>query len=765
MSINLDLRTQEYQVFSTELENIELMKKNFVFGKNGAGKSTLCRMIQKQFISEFDIFTYAGFEHILEDKKLNAVVLGEENIAVKKEIDCIEQKISVCLQKKEDLELQIKSLQWIEEYRVLEIVKNPLANLLDSYVQRYNIQLDKIDSFCISSAKELKEHSNPRITKTTYSKNDYKNDIPKAINLTIGEFKECKSILTDPKKEYIPLKDNFIEINLVSVCSEVNEILSYEVKPSIILEELKESPDKKEFAEKGLRIHQAGDNCAFCGNEVTKDRIENLKSFVSVGEIKSHLQKIESKIKELNELITRIKAFKELDKDRFYSSLNEKLLIVNDEIRAIKMHYVTSLNSYITSLKEKERRLFSSIATIEQENPIGFNTVDLKIRELIEENNNWTANISSKQKDAMEKLRLHYVASTLSKKDAYKTGWLGFEIENHELNRLDLEKDACKKRIRDELKKIAGSSIDNRKDTLFFINNELTNLLIEKEKILHQTKNTSKLISTINEKLKSSGKTNLELVLVKDSESIEHYEIRDGDDRRSIEKLSTGEKNIIGFLYFIESLSDEDKRKKPSRIILFDDPMNSNDDVMQYLIISELQKLYNDKAREKYDSKRDYFICLTHNVHFYLNVQPHGNFKESKLVDGKMRKISKYDKNGFYRIEDGFIKRITSQKDDFSTHYESLWLELWTLYEANLLNSMLNSMRRIIETYIRFNKIEPVRFYEGKEEHKKLFDVNSHSIDDHSMETVGKNKQELIEMFKALFDQNNAQAHFDTHWK
>jgi len=86
------------------------------------------------------------------------------------------------------------------------------------------------------------------------------------------------------------------------------------------------------------------------------------------------------------------------------------------------------------------------------------------------------------------------------------------------------------------------------------------------------------------------------------------------------------------------------------------------------------------------------------------------------------------------------------------------------LYTNDLLNSILNSMRRIIETYTKFNKINPVKFYHNKEEHKKLFDVNSHSIDDLSMELIGKSKSELLDMFKDLFESNDAIEHFNTHW-
>lgn len=303
--------------------------------------------------------------------------------------------------------------------------------------------------------------------------------------------------------------------------------------------------------------------------------------------------------------------------------------------------------------------------------------------------------------------------------------------------------------------------------TINYVKNQISSKEILKKEIINRTKNTSQLVEIINDKLKRSGKNELELILQKDENEVEHYQIKDGDNTRPIDKLSTGEKNIIAFLYFLESLSDLERKTIKPKIIMFDDPMNSNDDTMQYLIIAEMQKLYRNGYQDKFNSRKDYFICLTHNVHFYLNVQPYGNFK--KLVpaedgDGKEEK-DKYQLHGFYRIEQRNFKPINSEREDFNTHYACLWIELGSLYSTNLVNSMLNSMRRIIETYLKFNQISPDSFYKNNEQHRKLFDVNSHSIDDHSTEALGKEKEELVEIFERLFNENGAASHFRNHWK
>lgn len=354
----------------------------------------------------------------------------------------------------------------------------------------------------------------------------------------------------------------------------------------------------------------------------------------------------------------------------------------------------------------------------------------------------------------------------LNEKENYKKDWRGYEIEFHELERVENDRLKIQEEIVNTIIKLEGSKDKLEENTVLYLDSEIKKANEEKEAVLKETKSTYKFVQIINNKLKKAGKYNLELTLNKDADGIEHYLVKDVNEKvRSIDKLSTGEKNIIAFLYFLESLSDVEKQNDKNKIIVFDDPMNSNDDTMQYLIITEMQKLYTDKYKDKFKSQKDYFICLTHNAHFYLNIQPHGNFKDKKLIDEKLVEISKYDKNNFYRLENGKFKLISSQKEDFNTHYELLWIELHSLYESNLLNSMLNSMRRIIETYIKFNKINLVNFYKDKEEHKKLFDVNSHSIDDHSMETIGKDKDTLIAMFKEVFETNNAIEHFRTYWK
>ena len=77
---------------------------------------------------------------------------------------------------------------------------------------------------------------------------------------------------------------------------------------------------------------------------------------------------------------------------------------------------------------------------------------------------------------------------------------------------------------------------------------------------------------------------------------------------------------------------------------------------------------------------------------------------------------------------------------------------------------MLNPIRRICETFEKFNSIGSKEFYKDNSEIKKYIDVNSHSIDDLEADLNGKGKEQIIGMLKKLFDDNNYAGHYSKYW-
>ena len=114
---------------------------------------------------------------------------------------------------------------------------------------------------------------------------------------------------------------------------------------------------------------------------------------------------------------------------------------------------------------------------------------------------------------------------------------------------------------------------------------ELDNLEKELNSLLSRSVDESVAAERINKYLRGLGEQSFQLILV-EGEQKGQYAVQDMQgNKRSISTLSTGEKNIVAFLWFMLDLENPDKLTEKQRIIVFDDPMNSNDDTTQYLII------------------------------------------------------------------------------------------------------------------------------------------------------------------------------------
>ncbi len=328
------------------------------------------------------------------------------------------------------------------------------------------------------------------------------------------------------------------------------------------------------------------------------------------------------------------------------------------------------------------------------------------------------------KKEARAKLKLNEVSIELKENNYY-------EIES-ELEKIKFHKEKIQ--------------------TIF--DNKQEKLSVEKEKLkslLSKTVDESKAAENINKLLKRLGNQSFTLINVNEDGQKGQYSIKGYDEElRDIETLSTGEKNIVAFLWFMYNLENIKLKTSNDTVIIFDDPMNSNDDTVQYLIIAKIQELLKNIG------DRQIFI-LTHNVHFYLNARYlwwNGHKKET------------YDKTTIHLFKNGVKTQfnfINNEEDDLKTSYDALWSEVKWLYIRRKPEMMLNPLRRIFETYLKFNNIKDA--YLDDIEARKLFNVNSHSIDDLEVDLNGKDERQLMEKVKYIFDDIGGKDHFDHYWK
>lgn len=691
-------------------------KITFIFGKNGTGKSTLASLLKKQII-DYDVRCFQGFDDIVgQDKRLNAVILGEENNEIEQQIKNYESEII----KKEDF---IKEI----EKEINESRENPdnLWKKVDDKKSELFLQKKKINNFYSDSARKIKNLNNPQVSSTSYNTNDFQSEIEKAKLLTKDEIEECrKNLKTDEKKAN---EICFKKVDFDKLLQDTNVLLLKKVQEKEIIPEIHRSIEKTSFAEKGLSLHNPNEKCSFCGATISNDRYEKLKKYFSADEVQNFRNQLNKHIDLLNIEIKNVQGI-EFNLNNFYSEYIEVLNETKCDFDKKRDNILDFLNQLKNITDNKLKMLFEESKELKIDVPDSFEQEILSYNDIVSKNNN--SSLKEMKFSSMNILRYHEIQVCL--KD------FNYKNEMEALSKLEAEFNEKKAIIDNESKKIEE------------LKNEISQLKKGITELQLKTKNEKILVDEINKKLELY--VNFELEYIEGIEKKGHYIVKckETGEHRNITQLSMGEKNIIAFLYFIQKINEIDNPKSSySKLVVFDDPMTSNDEAMQYLIIEELDKLI---ARF---SDRDKIIIMTHNNHFYLN---------SKY------KYESYRKNIFLRfISDGkktIIIRINNSDEDFKTNYEALWKELEFIYLNAPYDSMLlNPIRRIIETYTKFNSIKKSDMLSHVSGAEKLFNVNSHSIDDLEAELNGKNRKEILNMMKKCFEEEGALNHFKQYWK
>lgn len=708
----------EVEVFKSDQLDLD-RKITFIFGKNGTGKTTLTERL-KRMSDDYEVSVFKGFSDIIdENNRLNAVVLGEENTELNRRIDTIKAEIE---SKNSDIEAIMTNL-----------TKPDDDSISNFWTKREDAKKDflasqkKVNSIYSKVAARIKNMDSPRVAPTSYNKNNIQEDMHDAatlpenvVNQYVNTIKsEVKSapILTFPKIDFENLK------------AEVNDILEKTVTERVKISRLENNAQKREFVEMGYKIHKKGEYCAFCGNKIDDNVWSELESYFSADEVKVFQDEIQRKISEIKELIEQIDSI-EIESSNFYPEYITKAKEIEQQFSKMRVEIHAFLKVLVDELDEKQKYLFEIRGKIKEGYTSNLADIENEYAALQKKNNE--NDLAVKQQEAISKLRKHYAKKYLDEFE-YDSALMEMKILEKQYKTYADEYDT-------EQKKISG--IGGLEDVIKALEKDISILQ-------SSTKNEIILAKNINAKLKHM--VSFELVHVEDEGSKGFYRIKNSITglQRDVTELSTGEKNIIAFLYFIEKLDEvKETHTDKERIIVFDDPMSSNDDGMQYLIIEELQNLM------KRLSRTDHFVLLTHNKHFYLNVK-YGH---------------KYDTDRFIRFQSDGNKTLfitfNKEKDDYKTSYELLWSELKLLYEIDTVSAdlLLNPIRRIIETYTKFNAINKGRFCASVDGAMKLFNVNSHSIDDAEAELNGKTKNEIIQMFYDCFAENNMSNHFKSLW-
>lgn len=489
-------------------------RANFIYGRNGTGKTTIANEIRTQLGDEFDVYMFSNFNSVSNNNKLNAIALGIENAEIDEEIAEVDKEID-----------QLKTLLGDDKEN------GSLLHDLNEQQKEYDELRKEVDGFCTKTASKIKKMSKPQIAPTSYNRNNLKREIDSAKLLSKDEVQTNELILSDTPKNIIT-SINLPDINLKNITEAVNSILTESIEEERLLSmptDLRANVKKQNFAIQGLKVHQSSNNyhdelCAFCGSKITDERWRLLVQLFD-----NQATDIENQINDIEGVISRtIKNIESITlptQSAFYNVYHDELNMLCDELSSLKQSTINYLDLAKEKINSKKQHMFSVMQPIEADAPISLHAIQDRLNKLIQANNELTRNLDYEQDEAKTELRRHYIQAEIISTD------FDFMVEQQQV---------ALERLEDAMTKVENT------------NNELDKLRERKQKLLTKTKDVSFLAGKINSTLRSMGTSSFSLEHLSDNPQDKgYYQVRGLDGAiRDITQLSSGEKNIVAFLYF-----------------------------------------------------------------------------------------------------------------------------------------------------------------------------------------------------------------------
>ena len=653
----------------------DFREKNVIYGWNYSGKTTLSRIFSSLRDKELhQDYTNAYFKIVFDDgselesnnlenvtqkvtvfnkeyiesnlfwdeKSKNQV--GEpiafdvgENVTIRSEIEGLDEKMTKVIERKESHQPAINSFNEFDNSKF-----TARSKIISSLVFGAERQFTK-RNFTIIQNRLTEEYENYIITDETEVEK-----LQKASQAT-NSFE--KKIALDFSSSY------------ASLHSKVEELLKEEPTKDVIIDKLEKNKPLYDWVKIGFDLEDNKDECAFCGNDVTEDRITLLNNYFSNAskELRDKIEELRQEIE--NEIISINNLSIPTSKLEFVEKIQDDVSVKITEFITVKTNYLATLNELKEELVKKEDgNIFKNIPIKIVESKENLLTEWIEnLKKLIETHNSSIDNFDTERDAARETFSNHLVASYLNDE-----------------NYIEKEKNKSKAAIIIERFNVVFKKYENKKT----------------EKV-NSLKTITKGKDELDEFIKKF--LNREDIKIGVTDEDKFILLR-GEHPAS--NLSEGEKTAIAFSYFLVFLESLGVDVLKETIVYIDDPISSldNNHIAQvYSLINSFffrKGLNPDDENQVIDCFEQLFIS-THNFEFF-----------SFLKDSKRIK-----KNcGYY-----FIKKIDIENSTFLnlpkslSRYKSEYIYLFELiykYNEAINNGddnddllMPNALRRFLEIY------------------------------------------------------------------
>lgn len=676
-----------YKDYKSDSELQNFNKYNLFYGWNGSGKTTISRLfriVEKKeipieynnikFNIEIDSQKYSekNYKNINEnvfvfneefieeninwDESINKILLlSEDKIKETQEYTLIKENING----NEKTGTKGLNKVYLEEKDKLDSENRIIEDSYSKIAKNIKINFQAIDS----TDREYASLNKTKIQNIL----DNQEKLAEIIDNNQKE-EEISTLITavkNEKKETINYVKKEIKIEeFITLYNKIRETLSKIVTAKVI-ERLKENDDISSWVDQGLELNKKYNNefCEFCGNPLSRTRIE---------ELENHFNAEVSKIKnELEELSKKLEAYRIIqndiiiDKNLFYK---EDISNV-DDLNTNIIEEVSKLDTIIKSLKASiEEKINNPFKRVEIEEIDRTKTIIdsynnyINIQDkYVKETNEKTNNFEKQVKEIKKKLANYYLKN---------------EFQNEDI----INKKEQYKKNKEKVDKIK-TELDSKLHRLNELESTLSNESLGAEKF--------------NEKLNVFlGYDELRLEFNKE---LKGYEILRKSTNSKAHKLSEGEKTAIAFVYYLTKLKENGNKIEDS-IIVIDDPISSFDN----------NKLFSAYSCIKYEFNncKQIFI-LTHNFNFFKLIRDWIQTKKERN-EGKTEKyysiykVEPIIENG---IRIGNIRnagKSLNQTSEYDYVFDTVYrMRNKELDELEIFNCG-NACRKLLEAFLSF---------------------------------------------------------------
>jgi hypothetical protein len=630
----------------TNPNNLEFKEKNIIFGYNGKGKSSLSIGIKQEFLKdETKIENNLRFYN-KEDYIKNSLLLENENAKLKG----VKANFG---EKDVDTENKIKELE---------------SQIVDT--EPMNKEIENIKS---NIKKEISTIHNKKKGTAKIQQKDQSKTIDEIMKLYNNDLKEAKRIEPDEEKLKEIKGDNKLaekkeQIETLDI-GYINNIAETEIEnvKNIFSETFQDieipSSEIISWLNKGLEIHQEGDNCKFCGGKLYYGELSGKVKEYNENKKQQAILKLKNFVDQMENLEGQV--------DNIFKKKESVLSILNQDDKLKDLYEIISNNK--NEIENTKKSVSSKLENINQS--VSFNNKELK---------NALKDISDSfsQIEQIKDIQKKNIETQVNKRDILVKGSIACEV-------------LSKQNIKDWL-----SEIVIKQKTLAETKKDIKEKKDEIEKLKNAKSEYQDFAEYLN-RILTDLSIDLKLEVINKDYILKHS--KDGISL-TIDNISEGEKNLLALLFFYYELFEDNQQQNLKNIdlIIIDDPVSSLDYTNKMYILEMMKHLL--------DVDNVQIFIMTHDWEDFCNLC------YGKLDNGHpLFKFFEIKKNS-----NSFLRLINKNESPYKHHFR----EIFELSKKSTTDDLSdceiyhypNIIRSVLEEFLKFkaSNLTPTRKKEEK---------------------------------------------------